>query len=163
MRRPVPRSPTARRTRADSAVDEARTRGDHLVLASDPDCDRLGAAAPLTTAAGAAWQTFTGNQIAALLVDRVLATRGVRGTTATPFRQASFRATRRDKSVFVFLPQWPGDRDLLLPAFDARPTRYRLMGDAAWQSPRAVEAGTIVRLPERPANPVCSVIEVETA
>ena len=63
-------------------IDEAKSRGDQLVLASDPDCDRLGAAAPLTTATGAAWQTFTGNQIAALLVDRVLATRGVRNATA---------------------------------------------------------------------------------
>ncbi|MFM8891372.1 MAG: phospho-sugar mutase, partial [Planctomycetia bacterium] len=65
------------------AIDEARARGDHLVLASDPDCDRLGAAAPLTVAAGAAWQTFTGNQSAALLVDRVLATRGIRGAATT--------------------------------------------------------------------------------
>jgi phosphomannomutase len=50
------------------------------VLASDPDCDRLGAAAPLTTAAGSGWQTFTGNQLAALLVDWVLASRRRLGT-----------------------------------------------------------------------------------
>ena len=63
-------------------IDEARSRGDDLVLASDPDCDRLGAAAPLTTAPGAAWATFTGNQIAALLVDWVLSCRRARGTLA---------------------------------------------------------------------------------
>jgi phosphoglucomutase/phosphomannomutase len=61
-------------------IEEARSRGDDLVLASDPDCDRLGAAAPLTTASGAEWRTFTGNQIAALLVDWVLSRRRDRGT-----------------------------------------------------------------------------------
>jgi phosphoglucomutase/phosphomannomutase len=49
-------------------------------MASDPDCDRLGAAAPLTAAAGSGWQTFTGNQIAALLVDWVLSSRKRLGT-----------------------------------------------------------------------------------
>ena len=60
-------------------IDEAKSRGDDLVMASDPDCDRLGAAAPLTVRPGAAWQTFTGNQIAALLVDWVLTSRKARG------------------------------------------------------------------------------------
>jgi phosphomannomutase len=64
-------------------IDEAKSRGDDLVLASDPDCDRLGAAAPLTGTAGATWKTFTGNQIAALLVDWVLATRKARGVLSS--------------------------------------------------------------------------------
>jgi len=58
-------------------IAEARARGDDLVLASDPDCDRLGAAAPVT--AGGAWRTFTGNQLAALLVDWVLSRRRAGG------------------------------------------------------------------------------------
>jgi phosphomannomutase len=62
------------------AIAEAKDRGDDLVMASDPDCDRLGAAAPLTIAAGSGWQTFTGNQIAALLVDWVLSSRKRLGT-----------------------------------------------------------------------------------
>ncbi|MFM9197349.1 MAG: phospho-sugar mutase, partial [Planctomycetia bacterium] len=66
----------------EGAIAEARARGDDLVLASDPDCDRLGAAAPLTAAAGSGWQTFTGNQLAALLVDWVLASRKRLGTLA---------------------------------------------------------------------------------
>jgi phosphomannomutase len=61
-------------------IDEAKRCGDDLVLASDPDCDRLGAAAPLAARPGSEWRTFTGNQIAALLVDWVLSTRRVRGT-----------------------------------------------------------------------------------
>ena len=64
----------------EGAIAEARSRGDDLVLASDPDCDRLGAAAPLGMAAGSEWRTFTGNQLAALLVDWVLASRKRGGT-----------------------------------------------------------------------------------
>jgi phosphoglucomutase/phosphomannomutase len=56
------------------AIAEAAERGDDLVLASDPDCDRLGAAAPLSLAGGE-WRSFTGNQLAALLCDHVLASR----------------------------------------------------------------------------------------
>jgi phosphoglucomutase/phosphomannomutase len=63
-------------------IDEAKSRGDDLVMASDPDCDRLGAAAPLTAKPGAEWKTFTGNQIAALLVDWVLSSRQSRGVLA---------------------------------------------------------------------------------
>src|SRR5208337_1535763 len=38
-----------------------------LILATDPDCDRLGCAARLTAAADAPWGTLTGNQIGSLL------------------------------------------------------------------------------------------------
>ncbi|MEY3205763.1 MAG: Phosphoglucomutase, partial [Planctomycetota bacterium] len=61
------------------AIEEARARGDDLVLASDPDCDRLGAAAPLTRAAGSGWQTFTGNQLCGLLCEQAIASRVSRG------------------------------------------------------------------------------------
>ena len=64
----------------EGAIAEAKARGDDLVLASDPDCDRLGAAAPLTAHPGSEWRTFTGNQIAALLVDWVLSSRRRLGT-----------------------------------------------------------------------------------
>ena len=60
-------------------IAEARARRDDLVLASDPDCDRLGAAAPLTRAAGAEWRTFTGNQLCGLLCDQAIAGRRGRG------------------------------------------------------------------------------------
>ena len=67
----------------EGAIAEAMARGDDLVMASDPDCDRLGAAAPLTAATGSGWQTFTGNQLAALLVDWVLSSRKRLGTLST--------------------------------------------------------------------------------
>jgi phosphomannomutase len=60
-------------------IEEATARGDDLVMASDPDCDRLGAAAPLTRAPGAAWATFTGNQLCALLCEQAIHGRKVRG------------------------------------------------------------------------------------
>ncbi|NBW95629.1 MAG: phospho-sugar mutase [Planctomycetia bacterium] len=60
-------------------IEEARARGDDLVLASDPDCDRLGAAAPLARAPGSPWGTLTGNQLCALLCDQAIAGRRARG------------------------------------------------------------------------------------
>ena len=51
-----------------------------MILATDPDCDRLGCAARLTPAADATWGTLTGNQIGALLTDLLLAARKVAGT-----------------------------------------------------------------------------------
>ena len=63
----------------EAVIAEARARGDDLVLASDPDCDRLGAAAPLTRAPGAPWNTLTGNQLCGLLCEQAIAARKARG------------------------------------------------------------------------------------
>jgi phosphoglucomutase/phosphomannomutase len=46
-----------------------------LVLATDPDCDRMGCAAPASKTRKNAWITFTGNQLSALLTDFVCETR----------------------------------------------------------------------------------------
>lgn len=62
-------------------IAEAKSRGDDLVLASDPDCDRLGAAAPLTLAPGSDWRTLTGNQLCALLCDQAIHARRARGAS----------------------------------------------------------------------------------
>ena len=58
------------------AIQEARNQSDDVVMASDPDCDRLGAAAPLGAEKDSAWKTFTGNQLGALLAEWVLETKG---------------------------------------------------------------------------------------
>jgi phosphoglucomutase/phosphomannomutase len=50
-----------------------------LIMASDPDCDRLGCASPRQSSGGP-WETFTGNQIGALLADFILDSRKRAGT-----------------------------------------------------------------------------------
>ena len=57
----------------DIIIERAKVVGANIVLSTDPDADRLGCAAPLGP--GKEWTTFTGNQIAALLVDYLLAGR----------------------------------------------------------------------------------------
>jgi phosphomannomutase len=64
----------------DIIIERAKQIVADLILASDPDCDRLGAAAPFTRSAGADWKSFTGNQIAALLADYVLSARKKNGS-----------------------------------------------------------------------------------
>jgi phosphomannomutase len=64
----------------DALIAEGRKSGFDLALATDPDCDRIGIAAPLTADASGPWRVFTGNQIAALLTDYVLEKRQAAGT-----------------------------------------------------------------------------------
>ncbi|MDZ4783230.1 MAG: phospho-sugar mutase [Planctomycetia bacterium] len=65
----------------DAIIERAQATGADLVMATDPDADRLGAATPVTRGGG--WQTFTGNQIGVLLVDYLLENRK-RGGGLTP-------------------------------------------------------------------------------
>ncbi len=58
----------------DAIIARAQETSADLIMASDPDCDRLGCAAPLDKPSGP-WQTFTGNQIAVLLADYLLGAR----------------------------------------------------------------------------------------
>lgn len=60
----------------DAISAHAKASGADLVLATDPDCDRIGCSAPLTSDAGAQWRTLSGNQIGALVADYVLESRG---------------------------------------------------------------------------------------
>lgn len=64
----------------DAVIDYAQRIGADLALATDPDCDRMGCAAPLTLQPGAAWATLNGNQLGALLTDYVLERRRDAGT-----------------------------------------------------------------------------------
>jgi phosphoglucomutase/phosphomannomutase len=59
----------------DDIAAYAASSGADLVVASDPDCDRIGCSAPLVASRDAPWRTLTGNQIGALLADYVLETR----------------------------------------------------------------------------------------
>ncbi|MEQ8785178.1 MAG: phospho-sugar mutase [Pirellulaceae bacterium] len=64
----------------DAIIQRAKEVGADVILATDPDCDRLGCAAPLTTDPKGEWATFNGNQIGALLADFVLEQRKRAGT-----------------------------------------------------------------------------------
>ncbi len=61
-------------------IVRAQQVGADLILATDPDCDRLGCASPLSLDTTGPWRTYTGNQIAAMLTDFVLQQRQQQGT-----------------------------------------------------------------------------------
>lgn len=61
-------------------IKYAQTHGFELILATDPDADRLGCAAPITLDPSGPWRTFTGNQLGVLLADFILSRRAANGT-----------------------------------------------------------------------------------
>ncbi len=56
----------------DAIIERGKQVGADLILASDPDCDRIGLAAPRTIKPGSPWGTMTGNQIGGLLTEYLL-------------------------------------------------------------------------------------------
>ncbi len=64
-------------------AQHARQIAADLVLVTDPDCDRMGCAAPLNCRPDAPWVTLTGNQLGALLTDYVLQQRRKQGNLSS--------------------------------------------------------------------------------
>ena len=62
----------------DSMIEYAESKGFDLILSTDPDADRLGAAAPATK--DGPWVVLNGNQLGAILADYVLDARRQSGT-----------------------------------------------------------------------------------
>lgn len=56
----------------EASIEEARRTGADLVLASDPDADRIGVAVPVTGDPAGEWTTLDGNQIGLLLTAFVI-------------------------------------------------------------------------------------------
>jgi len=56
----------------DAIIEHAQQIGADLIMATDPDGDRLGIAVPLGADRSGPWTTLTGNQIGALLADFLL-------------------------------------------------------------------------------------------
>ncbi len=67
----------------DAIIDRGKQVGADLILATDPDCDRMGAAAPVTTDSTGPWDTFNGNQLGVLLADYILRQRQLKGTLSS--------------------------------------------------------------------------------
>jgi len=59
----------------DKPIELGREIGANLILATDPDCDRIGCAAPITLDPSGPWRTFNGNEIGAILTQYVLSKR----------------------------------------------------------------------------------------
>lgn len=64
----------------DTMIERGKEIGADIAMATDPDCDRVGCAAPLTTDTAGEWATMNGNQIGALIGDFVFAKRKAAGT-----------------------------------------------------------------------------------
>ena len=64
----------------DAIVERGRAGEADLILATDPDCDRMGCAAPRSKDRAGPWGTFTGNQLSALLTDFICEQRKKAGT-----------------------------------------------------------------------------------
>jgi phosphoglucomutase/phosphomannomutase len=64
----------------DAPIEFAKQAGCDVVLATDPDCDRLGCVAPKTKNIQGDWEFFSGNQIGVLLADYILERRKKAGT-----------------------------------------------------------------------------------
>ena len=61
-------------------IERAKQIDADLILATDPDCDRVGCAVPTSLKADSPWATLTGNQIGALLADYLLESGKAAGT-----------------------------------------------------------------------------------
>ena len=64
----------------DAMIEYGQQVGADIATASDPDCDRLGCAAPVTLDTAGEWATFNGNQIGVLLGDYIFSKRQDAGT-----------------------------------------------------------------------------------
>jgi alpha-L-fucosidase len=87
----------------------------------------------------------------------------IHGTEASPFDGTPFKATRKGKRLNVFLPEWPTQRELLLPGVKAAPTAARLLGQRTRNvlPTRVSDQGVVVTLPEAGTDKTCTVLAVD--
>ena len=85
------------------------------------------------------------------------------GTQASPFDGVPFKATRRDRRLYAFLPEWPTERELLLPGVRWSAEHVWMLGDSGRRplNAKLEDRGLVVTLPEKPSDAVCSVLAVE--
>jgi alpha-L-fucosidase len=129
---------------------ETSSKGGNLLLNVGPDGEGATPAPSVERLSGlASWMRVHGSAI--------------HGTSASPFEGAPFRATRKGNRLHCFLPEWPGARELLLPGVRTVPSRASMVGTRGADSlpARMVDAGLVVRLPERASDPICSVLALD--
>jgi alpha-L-fucosidase len=129
---------------------ETSSKGGNLLLNIGPDGEGATPAPSIERLAGlATWM-------------RVHAS-AIHGTSASPFDGAPFRATRKGNRLNCFLPQWPSAGELLLPGVRTMPTRASMHGatPSTMLPARLVDAGLVVRLPDRASDPTCSVLALD--
>ena len=87
----------------------------------------------------------------------------IHGTQASPFEGWQYRATRLDRRLHVFLPEWPTKREFLVPGVRWKPERAFMLGDGTRRSldVRLADEGAVVTLPDKSSDSVCSVLTVE--
>jgi phosphomannomutase len=73
-------------------LDDARRLGAEVVLANDPDADRLGLVAPRSGPRGGDWELMTGNDLAALTLDYLCTHKGLQGVVVTTVVTSDFLA-----------------------------------------------------------------------
>ena len=83
------------------------------------------------------------------------------GSTASPFREAPFRATSQPNRLNLFVTTWSDG--LTLPGLRTPVARAYLLADPAHTplATRTTDAGVLVTLPATPPDPTCSVITCE--
>jgi len=86
----------------------------------------------------------------------------IHATQASPFEGLPFRVTSADKRLNCFLPEWPAQRELLLPGLQSLP-HARMLGDRRRHllGARQTDGGVVINLPERASDPVCSVLALD--
>lgn len=83
------------------------------------------------------------------------------GTTASPFRNAPFRATSAANRLNLFVSDWPG-ASLLVPGLRTPVRSARVLADPARQLTTVVrDQGVEISLPGSAPDPICSVVALE--
>ncbi|HSB55295.1 MAG TPA: alpha-L-fucosidase, partial [Gemmatimonadales bacterium] len=86
----------------------------------------------------------------------------IRGTTASPFAHAPFRATSKPNRLYLFLPEWPAS-PLLVPGLRTPVRQATLLADPG-RSPLScvqTDAGMTVTLPVAAPAQVWPVVSLE--
>lgn len=86
----------------------------------------------------------------------------IRGTTASPFAKAPFRATSKPDRLFLFLPEWKAG-SLLVPGLRTSPRLATLLADPARESLSCSQtaAGVAITLPSLQSELLWPVVSLE--